>query len=239
MTRLLTLFALLLALTLPARAETIRFAADDGTTITADLTRTTPEAPFLVLFHMAGASRGEYAQIAPRLVAMGYNTLAVDQRSGGAFGGVTNETRAQFGSNPSYAQAIPDLVAAAAKARELGAAHVGVVGSSYSAALVLKLAGDDPGFADAIVAFSPGEYFGKADFVRSSAARISQPVFITAARQERSQWQPLFDSIKGEAKTGFQPEGAGRHGATALLTQDGPEYWAALETFLTRHLPAK
>ncbi|MEM7505986.1 MAG: alpha/beta hydrolase [Pseudomonadota bacterium] len=239
MTRLLSLFALFLVIASPALAETIQFDADDGTTITAELTRTTPDAPFLVLFHMAGASRGEYVEIAPRLAALGYNTLAVDQRSGGAFGGVDNRTRAQFGANPSYADAIPDLIAAAAKARDLGAATLGVMGSSYSAALVLKLAGDDPDFTDAVIAFSPGEYFGKADYVRSSAARISQPVFITGGRQERSQWQPLFDSIPGDAKTGFQPQGAGRHGATALLTGDGPEYWAALETFLQRHLPVK
>lgn len=236
---LLVTVILSLSAVVSVSAETLRFPAADGTEVTAELTAAGADVPVLVLFHMAGASRGEYADIAPRLVALGYTTLAVDQRSGGAFGGVANETRAQFSANPGFADAIPDLLAAAAKARSLGNGQVAVIGSSYSAALVLKLAGDDAGFADAVISFSPGEYFSPGDFVRRSATGLTQPVFITAARNEQGQWQGIFDAIPGDAKTGFQPEGAGRHGATALLTADGPEYWAALETFLARHFPVR
>ena len=37
---------------------------------------------FIVMFHQAGWSRGEYREIAPKLVAKGYRVLAVDQRAG-------------------------------------------------------------------------------------------------------------------------------------------------------------
>lgn len=230
------LICLLLCLAPAAWAETVTFAAADGVTVTADLTRPkgTPRAA-LVLFHMAGSSRGEYADIAPRLAAMGFLTLAVDQRSGGSFGGVRNVTAAQA-PGAGYADAIPDLVAAAAFARSLGVTRVGAVGSSYSAALVLVLAGREPGFADAVMAFSPGEYFNPGDFVRRDAAKIAVPAFLTGAGGEQASWGPIADRIHGATR--FDSDG-GAHGASALVSGEGPAYWAALTGFLDRALPAQ
>ncbi len=237
MNRFFAAFALLLLASNPLRAETVTFPASDGLTITADVSRGSSDT-VIVLFHMAGASRGEYQEIAPVLNRMGYTTLAVDQRSGRSFGGVRNETAARSGKRPFLA-AIPDLKAAAAYARQnLGARKVGVVGSSYSASLVLVLAGQDRGFADAVMSFSPGEYFPDRSLVRTSAANIAVPVFITAARSEATQWQPISEIIGGQA-TGFIPRGAGKHGATALLTSARDEYWAALRNFLKTNLPAQ
>lgn len=218
-----------------AHAETVTFPAADGVEITADTGGS--GSTVIALFHMAGASRGEYAEIAPRLHALGYRTLAVDQRSGGSFGGVSNETARRAG-NGDYLAAIPDIEAAMAYARgTMGATHVGALGSSYSASLVLILAGRDPGFADAVMAFSPGEYFLDADLAVRTAADIHIPAFITSARGEQAQWQAILDAIPSDA-TGFVPDGDGQHGATALLTPAGPEYWQALEAFLAAHLPA-
>lgn len=236
--RLLPTLALALVLAAPfaSAQETVTFDAEDGLTVTADLYAGEARTPALVLFHMAGASRGEYREIAPRLQALGYAVLAVDQRAGGAYAGVPNETAKAAGGGAGYEAAIPDMEAAVAFMRARGAERVGVVGSSYSAALALVLAGRDPAFADAVVAFSPGEYFSPGDFVRRDAAKIAAPVFITAARAEEGQWRPIFDAVTAP-KTGFTPEGAGRHGAATLLTAAGPEYWVALERFLAEHLP--
>jgi len=237
--RALSLILVLIALP-AAAAETVTFEAADGTEVTADLYR--PDGPSetaLLLFHMAGASRGEYAGIAPRLADMGYLALAVDQRSGGTYDGVANRTAAQFAADPGFAAAIPDLRAAARYAREtLGAARLGAVGSSYSASLVLVLAARDPDFADAVVAFSPGEYFDDSNFVRRDARTLTIPAFLTGARGERGRWAPIHAVIPGP-KTGYRSEGAGHHGVTALRTAAGPEYWAALEVFLTRYLPPR
>jgi len=238
MIRFILALAVMIFATSPLRAETVSFQASDGVTVTADVSRGASNT-VIVLFHMAGASRGEYQRIAPALNSLGYTTLAVDQRSGRAFGGVKNETAARVGGKSSFLAAVPDLKAAVAYARRsLGATRVGVVGSSYSASLVLVLAGQDRGFADAVMSFSPGEYFPDRSLVRKSAAGITVPVFITAARNEASQWKPFADVLGGRA-TGFIPRGAGKHGATTLLTDAREEYWAALRGFLQTNLPAR
>jgi len=222
----------------PVRAETVSFSASDGVTVTADVSRGSTNT-VIVLFHMAGASRGEYREIAPVLNSLGYTTLAVDQRAGRSFAGVKNETAARVPGKSQFIDAIPDLKAAVAYARQsLGAARIGVVGSSYSASLVLVLAGQDRGFADAVMSFSPGEYFPDRSLVLTSAAGITVPVFITAARSEATQCQPIAKVIGGRV-TGFTPRAAGKHGATALLTEARDEYWAALRGFLQANFPAQ
>jgi len=79
-----------------AQGETITFPSKDGLTITADTYITNPDnkTPFIVLFHQAGWSRGEYNEIAPKLNKLGFNCMAVDQRSGGSVNGIQNETTA-------------------------------------------------------------------------------------------------------------------------------------------------
>ena len=96
--RILAIVAILA--TIPAAAETVTFTADDGVEVTADVyLPDNVSSSVLVLFHMAGASRGEYREIAPRMAKQGYISMAVDQRSGGAFAGVVNLTAAGVGSS--------------------------------------------------------------------------------------------------------------------------------------------
>ncbi len=240
MVRFFAVLSVLLISNLSALAETVTFKASDGIEITAEFLK--PDASYnavIVLFHMAGASRGEYRDIAPTLNKLGYATLAVDQRSGSAFNGIKNETAARAGSGLGFADAIPDLEAASVWARaNSGARLVGVMGSSYSSSLVLVLAGQDSEFADAVMSFSPGEYFGDRQFVSKALPNITAPVFLSAARGEAGQWKPFADKINSSV-TGFVPKGSGRHGATALVSSDGPEYWVALKTFLADHLPTQ
>ncbi|MCK5453881.1 MAG: hypothetical protein KAJ16_05940, partial [Calditrichia bacterium] len=74
-------------------AETITFPSQDGLPITADLYIVHgKEAPFILLFHQAGFSRGEYLNIAPVLNELGFNAMAIDQRSGKEVNGIVNET---------------------------------------------------------------------------------------------------------------------------------------------------
>ncbi|MEP5758330.1 MAG: alpha/beta hydrolase [Litoreibacter sp.] len=241
MSRMRRLFSLLFVMVFQsaAMAETVEFQATDGVVVTAETGGASSTGTVIVLFHMAGASRGEYSGIAPRLHKLGYRTLAVDQRSGGQFGGVKNETAARVGRDPGYAAAAPDLLAAANYAREqMQATRVAVVGSSYSAALVLVLSGKDPQFADAVMAFSPGEFIAPRGSVGKSAARINVPVFLTAARNEIGQVSPIAKRIPSKAVL-FKPKGAGRHGASALASKDQAEYWAALNDFLEEDVPVK
>jgi len=229
---------LLPAFSRAASAETVQFKAADGVLITADRGGK-GKGPVIVLYHMAGASRGEYRDIAPRLQSMGYHTLAVDQRSGGSFNGVRNETAARLGRNPGYEAALPDIIAAGLYARKvMKARKVAIFGSSYSSSLVLVVAGDNPGFADAVLSFSPGEYLSNKRRVRTAAAKITVPVFLTAARSEMGRVGAIAKAIKSPHVV-FKPKGVGKHGASALLIKNRAEYWVALEGFLAKYYPAR
>ncbi|MCG8423557.1 MAG: lysophospholipase [Proteobacteria bacterium] len=246
------LCAVVLACGLPALAtagpeaapRTITFSSEDGLAITADLYLSHgPDAPFIVLFHQAGWSRGEYREIAPRLSAMGFNCMAIDQRSGKGVGGVVNQTarRAkEAGTGTTYVDALPDMRAALRHARKHHARGKLIAwGSSYSSALVLVISGQHPELLDATLSFAPGEYFarlGKSKtWIRSAAAKIRKPAFITSARNEQKKWRAIFAAIPDAAiKTAYIPKTSGQHGSRALWQKfsDSPGYWKAVKDFL-------
>lgn len=226
------------------RIETIQFPAEDGLLVTADLYQWHDEdAPFIVLFHQAGWSRGEYKEIAPKLGKMGFNCMAVDQRSGKAVNKVINET-AKMASNKklktSYVDALPDMRAALrlVKTRYPDAQRI-AWGSSYSSALVLVLAGTEPELMDVVLSFSPGEYFSKLgkgkDYVTKAASAIKKPVFITSAKNEHKSWKAIFAAIPSTKKQSYLPDTKGNHGSRALwaVQKDSDDYWMAVNTFLT------
>jgi alpha-beta hydrolase superfamily lysophospholipase len=194
--------------------------------------------PIVLLFHQAGASGAEYAPIAPRLNALGFNALAVDQRSGGGIFGRANRTVKALGRSTGYRAALPDLQAALDWARANHAARVIVCGSSYSASLVFLLAADNPGKIAGLMAFSPGEYFGGKRTVRNAAAKLKDvAVFVTSAskRGEITAARAIVDAVPGKTKTQFVPKHA-PHGASALRADANAkgykEVWAAVERFL-------
>ncbi len=220
-------------------AETVTFPAADGLTVTADLYVRHPQTvPCILLFHQAGWSRGEYEEIAPKLNELGFNVMAVDQRSGSSVNGVKNETAALAQARKlatGYLDAMPDLKAAIAYAKkDLAKGRLILWGSSYSASLVLKIAGDDPASCDAVLAFSPGEYFSPKDLIAKSAASIKVPAFITSSPYEKSDWAGIFDAIRAPGKKSFLPDKDGQHGSSALWkrTKGSDAYWKEVEAFL-------
>jgi alpha-beta hydrolase superfamily lysophospholipase len=243
------LAALLLAAPLAAQApKTITFPSADSVPVTADLYAPLPStAPFIVLFHQAGASRGEYREIAPKLVAMGFNCMAVDQRSGDAVNGVRNVTAREANDRHqpvSMLSARQDLESALRYARERYARGPLLAwGSSYSAALVLVVAGQNRGLVDGVLAFSPGEYFpvapGRPTLVTEAARAIRVPVFITSARSEQNDWRSIFAALSPAVRRAYVPEAEGRHGSSALWKETpGQEgYWQAVRGFLNRRFP--
>ncbi|MEL6558568.1 MAG: alpha/beta fold hydrolase [Bacteroidota bacterium] len=218
--------------------ETIEFPSEDGLVITADYYPSEGSSKLILLFHQAGWSRGEYKEIAPKLNQLGYNCLAVDQRSGGQVNGITNETNKRAkadGKETNYSDAFQDIVATVAYAKkQYKPSQLIIWGSSYSSALVLKYAGDYPDQADAVLSFSPGEYFGKKDFISSSASNIRIPSFITSAASEKNSWWNIHEVIKGDQKVYFLPDTKGNHGSRALWEkfEDSDAYWNAMKKFL-------
>jgi dienelactone hydrolase len=228
--------------------KSVDFPTAGGIKARADVYESKSSSPTLILlFHQAGSSRGEYREIAPKLVELGYRVMAVDQRSGGAVNRVPNETHRRASKKRlarSYLDAYGDLEAALAYARtELKAARIVVWGSSYSASLVLRLTAEHSDEVTAVMAFSPGEYFEKdkgADYIVSFAKRVKQPVFVTSAKKEREQVKPIFDASPAEKKILFTPASKGQHGSRALWAKwpDNDVYWAAVNGFLEEYAPA-
>jgi dienelactone hydrolase len=226
---------------------TITFPSMDGLEVTADtyIAHDDKSSPLIVLFHQAGWSRGEYLEIAPKLNKLGFNCIAIDQRSGDSVNGIENETalRAlQAEKQTRYIDALLDIEASLRFAKsQYSESKIIAWGSSYSAALVLQVAGSQPDLLNGVLSFAPGEYFAKQgkpkSWIKDSAINISVPVFITSARNEQNSWSAIYAAIKSENKFSFVPVTKGNHGSRALWEQfeDSDQYWSAVNKFLTNN----
>lgn len=221
----------------PAAPRPVRLIASDGLAVAGTFHPAERPRATILLFHQAGSSKGEYATIAPRLAAMGFDALAIDQRVGGATFG-RNETAVQVKGQPGYVDAQRDLEAAFAWAVRRGRPVI-LWGSSYSAALVFRVAAQHPGKVAALLAFSPGEYLETGPSVAAAAARVSVPVFITSARdaKEIAAARRILAAVASRAKTQHVPQG-GVHGSSTLIAARNPRgamaNWAAVRAFLSR-----
>jgi dienelactone hydrolase len=221
--------------------DKIVFKSSDGLKITADLYVNNPEnSPFIILFHQARWSRGEYQEIAPKLSKLGFNSMAIDQRSGGKVNGVINETHLQAIEHnlpTAYTDAEADMNSAIdyVKTKFSKASKLIIWGSSYSSALVLKIAGERDDI-DGTLSFAPGEYFPKKgkNYITKSAMNITKPVFITSAKNEKDEWWEIYNKIPSSKKTYFLPNENGQHGSRALWEQfpEHKAYWNAVFEFL-------
>lgn len=237
--------------TAPPREVTTTSA--DGTRLYGDHYRTRgPGAPMALLFHLAGGdARGEYADIARRLVDEGYEVLAWDLRGGGDRFESENRTVARRaacgdceGGGPSdedfgYCDAYPDLEAALEYARLHGSGgEVHVVGSSYTAALVVRLAAEHPDLVASAAAFSPASSRMGACAVAQWQPEIDGPRLLVV----RPESEMEIDSVAAQAARlraagveVFVAPGA-VHGASALNAArsegDVEATWSRLLAFL-------
>jgi alpha-beta hydrolase superfamily lysophospholipase len=223
-----------------SEVEAVGLRTADGVVVHA--TRYAAERPraVVLLFHQANSSAGEYATIAPRLAAVGLEALAVDQRSGGDLYG-PNRTVARIGTSAAFIAAEPDLEAAFAwgRGRKL---PVILWGSSYSAALVFRLAARHPGEVTAVIAFSPGEYLEDSGAVSRAAAEVRAPIFVAAASDpaEQAAARAILAAAPAAVEVAYLPASGGIHGASTLNAERNPAgntaAWTAVESFL-RDLP--
>jgi len=234
------LYLLTLVFTVQLVAQkTTTFSADDGIQITADVYPNATSDTFILLFHQAGWSRGEYLEIAPKLNAKGYACLAVDLRSGGkvnAIANLTHKAAVKKGKPTAFIDAIQDIDAAVKFVKQTyNPKKIILWGSSYSSALVLKYAAEHSEGIAATLSFAPGEYFGSKDYITSSVAALKTPVFITSAKSEHSNWKGIYEAIPAIKKYYYLPETKGNHGSRALWEKfdDNTGYWKAVSQFLT------
>jgi alpha-beta hydrolase superfamily lysophospholipase len=195
-------------------------------------------APVIPLFHQAGSNKSEYAPIAPELVRLGFNALAVDQRSGGDLYQPPNQTVATLGHSTSYQDVLPDMEAALAWAKR-SHPHVPIYvwGSSYSAALAFPFAAAHPHDVSAVIAFSPGEYLDDKSEVERAARRVTVPVFVDSASNplEIENARDIYNASASKHKVDYVPK-HGIHGSSTLRSDRDPEgaaeNWRAVTAFL-------
>lgn len=222
----------------------VTLEAPDGTKVFADhyALESDKPGPIILLFHQAGWNAGEYDPIAPRLQSMGFNVLATDQRSGGTRNDRDNRTVSALGKSTSYLEAYPDLETALAWAKSNGHAEIIIWGSSYSAALVFRLAAEHGADISAVLSFSPGEYMGTEGMVAGWAKKVDRPLFVTSAPgDEVAAAKTIVDASPSETKEQFVPAD-GVHGSSILRgdanAAGASAAWVEVEKFLARVRPS-
>lgn len=214
------------------------FFAEDGLKITADLYQKNPSYPYIILLHQAGYSRGEYRQIANKIVKFGYNCLAVDLRSGGEVNFIQNHTAllaVQQGYAVDYLSSKKDIEAAIKWVKQRSNKTVVLFGSSFSASLCLLIAKNNPD-VKAVIAFSPGEFFGPKLIIQNEIKNFDKPVFAASSFRESPYVDTLLLDVSSSNKTIFAPKKGGEHGSKSLwrCNPNNQEYWLALTMFFSK-----
>jgi len=220
--------------------EKITFSSLDELPITANLYHVSDSAPVMVLCHQARWNKIEYVESAKTFMEMGFNCLAIDQRSGGPLLEFQNETTlaAQEDSLPiDFLDAEQDIIAAVNYASNKYNQPVILVGSSYSSTLVLWVASENDN-VKAVISFSPGNYFveQKGD-LSLRLQNLKKPMLVTSSKEEAQDVAVLISKMElTELQSQFEPEGTGYHGARGLWkTNEGnEEYWSSVTEFLNK-----
>jgi pimeloyl-ACP methyl ester carboxylesterase len=237
----LSVFLILLcsALLAVTGQEAVYFYAEDGLKIRADLYLKDNQQPFIILCHQDGSNRSEYYDIAPRLLNLNYNCLAIDLRAGGNSGFVKNETanRALLDKRPATPlDAAADISAAIRYVQGINKLPVILLGSSYSASLCLLAASGNP-LVKAVIALNPGEFFQPRRTIEKEVQHVSQQVFVSATKTEYPYLQKMLGAIPADRLVLFRPEKSnGIRGTRAfdIANESSGEYWFALMMFFKK-----
>lgn len=217
---------------------TVTFPAADGLTVTADWYPVSEAFPCILLCHQNRFSRGEYQETALRLNKFGFNCLAIDQRVGSEVNDVVNQTALEAksrGLKPEFIDTEQDIRAGLDYLYDKCKKPVLLLGSSYSASLVMKIALGNHKVLGVIV-FSPGEYFPGDHFIHDAIAGLDKPLFATSSRVEAEGVTNLLRDVNSRIKVQYIPKTAGDHGSKVLWSNaaENQDYWAALMSFLNR-----
>jgi pimeloyl-ACP methyl ester carboxylesterase len=228
----------------PPRREEVTIEVA-GTPIVADWYATdeqTETTPVVALFHQGGGSaRGEYGFLVPRLLDLGFEVLAVDLHGGGDRFGRPNRTMARTPEPDdfSYCDALPEMEGVLAHLRsQRPGAPIVAWGSSYSAALVMRVAAADAEGVIRALAFSPaaGEPMDDCG-AEPDGPRVSIPLLVVRPDNEAT-LPNVVPQLNAFRAAGYQVliASPGVHGSSALnplrVRQPTTEAWAVVEAFL-------
>jgi len=219
--------------------QKVSFYTEDSLKVTADLYLEDYSQPFVLLFHQAEGSRGEYSEVAPRLQKLQYNCLVVDMRVGSKMNYISNETaqKARETNKPrNLLDADQEIGAAMQFVQRYNTKDVVLVGSSFSASLCLMRASKTNSIK-AVIAFSPGEYFRPARIVKDQLQALDVPVFISANNSEIKFIEQLMQDVPSSLVHYFTPgTKQGAHGAKMLWdsTEASDACWFDLLLFFKK-----
>ena len=220
--------------------ESLSFPSLDSIPVSAKYYHSGDDNPTIVLCHQARYNKFEYEGTAQRLNELGFNCLAIDQRSGGPLGihiNETSEAAKKAGKPTDFIDAEQDIIAAVTYAKENYGGKTILWGSSYSSTLVLYVAMENEN-VDAVISFSPGNYFSpeKGSLIEKFK-EFDKPMFVTSSLEEAPYVSELFAEMEmNNNQTQFIPQEEGYHGSRSLWpTQPGgEEYWEAITDFLNK-----
>ena len=223
----------------------VSFYTPDSIKIFGDLYESDKEATTILLFHQGGSNaRGEYAPIIPKLIEMGYNILAIDQRVGGQYYGSFNRTLANiptnsFGDGYGYCDAYNNLESALNYIIESGFTGSKILwGSSYSASLAIQLGNNRQKDVDGVLAFSPASGGALKDCLPSPYFEtIKLPLILLRPpnEMESENSKTQFAKAAEHNHQTFVPE-HGVHGSSMLVEErvgnNVGETWTVVVSFL-------
>ncbi len=221
----LTICLLIPTMSQSIQAEEVKLTTADHQNVFGTFTAAKANNDKIVLlFHQARSNRHEYDTVAPVINKAGFDTLRIDQRSGGPMWGEENQTVKAAGKSTEYAEAYPDLQAAVDWAVSKKYKKIITVGSSYTAALNFHLAKRNSDHITAMASFSPGEYLGKNLSVAEAARGLKLPVYVTSGSQsdELKRADDILKNANIKQLTRHRPQ-AGVHGASTLRKDRNPK----------------
>ena len=216
----------------PSGDLTLLFAKDK-TRVYASYYRAMNNNPKIaILFHQAESNRMEYEPVLSLFHVAGFDTLTVDQRSGGTRWDADNMTVKRIGESAEYADAYPDMEAALDYAIKRKYKSILLVGSSYSASLAIVMASKHQDKITAVAAFSPGEYFPNKNRIKTAASRLKVPLYVTGARKEIKRVEEVIINAGDDADITFYRPVNSVHGVSSLRKDQNPDgYKANMENF--------
>ncbi len=219
--------------------DRVEFKAKDGLDVVAYLYEINEDYPYILLFHQGGYSKGEFKDVAIRLLNLKYNCLAVDLRHGGMVNFIPNETvlNAQnMEMDVSMFDAKKDMEAAIEYAFERSKKQVLLLGSSFSGTLAIKIAKNHPK-VKGVMAYSPGDFFKNRFSLYDEVKDYDKLLYVAGSQLEYPYLLSLMEKAPRENITIFQPQNAvGRHGAKSLWKDDEvyKEYWLSLLNYINK-----
>lgn len=225
-----------------AQPQTFNVATSDEVMVTFEHHKASKAASaVIIMMHQSGASLGEFKFTYNWLNELGVHTIAVDLRSGGAMNGVVNQTRmsARKLKKPNgILDAQQDLNAVIQWSKKTyPKLPIWLLGSSNSTILAVIGANQYPQEVEAVMLFSPGEYYDEpAEFVAEALGKLKAPLLVSSAKNEKgTSEQMLSYKTNGEKQLYLPSVGDGEHGAKTLGNNksDFEEYRKGVESFIS------